>query len=88
VFNFALDSWELKPSLPRAFVPVETNLEHILRKRYVYDYRVFFNINICRNNLEDVKTRTECAHDHHIATDYDIILMRPLCSNRTSTSNT
>jgi MoaA/NifB/PqqE/SkfB family radical SAM enzyme len=72
VFNFALDSWELKPSLPKAFVPAQTNLEHILRKQYVYDYLVFFNINICRNNLEDVKLLTEYAHDHHIATDYHI----------------
>src|SRR6266576_7199811 len=72
VFNFALDSWALKPSLPKAFVPAQNNLEHILRKQYVYDYLVFFNINICRNNLEDVKLLTEYAHDHRLATDYHI----------------
>jgi MoaA/NifB/PqqE/SkfB family radical SAM enzyme len=72
VFNFALDSWELKPSLPKAFVPAQENLEHILRKQYVYDYMVFFNINICRNNLADVKMLTEYAHDHRIATDYHL----------------
>ena len=72
VFTFALDSWELKPSLPKAFIPSQTNLEHILRKQYVYDYLVFLNINICRNNLEDVKLLTEYAHDHRIATDYHI----------------
>ena len=72
VFNFALDSWELQPSLPKAFIPAQANLEHILRKQYVYDYLVFFNINICRNNLEDAKMLTEYAHDHHIATDYHI----------------
>lgn len=33
VFNFALDSWELKPSLPKAFVPAQKNLEHILQSR-------------------------------------------------------
>ena len=33
---------------------------------------VFLNINICRNNLEDVKRLTEWAHDHRIATDYHI----------------
>ncbi len=27
VFNFALDSWDLQPSLPKAFVPAEKNLE-------------------------------------------------------------
>jgi MoaA/NifB/PqqE/SkfB family radical SAM enzyme len=72
IFNFALDSWELQPSLPKAFIPAQANLEHILRKQYVYDYLVFFNINICRNNLEDVKMLTEYAHDHRIATDYHI----------------
>jgi MoaA/NifB/PqqE/SkfB family radical SAM enzyme len=72
VFNFALDSWDEKPSLPKAFVPVETNLRHLLRKQYVYDYLVFFNINICRNNLDDVRRLTEFAHEHRIATDYHI----------------
>ena len=72
VFNFAVDSWDLKPSLPKAFVPAKENLEHILRKQYVYGYMVFFNINICRNNLQDVRQLTDYAHDHRIATDYHI----------------
>jgi len=33
---------------------------------------LFFNINICRNNLEDVRMLTDFAHDHRIATDYHI----------------
>jgi MoaA/NifB/PqqE/SkfB family radical SAM enzyme len=72
VFNFALDSWDLKPSLPKALVPVQKNLEYLLRKQYVYGYMVFFNINICRNNLEDVIKITDYAHEHRIATDYHI----------------
>ena len=71
-FNFALDSWDLQPSLPKALVPARRNLEHILRKQYVHGYVVFFNINICRNNLEDVRKLTEYAHDHRVATDYHI----------------
>jgi len=35
-------------------------------------YLVFFNINICRNNMEDVRKLTEYAHEHRIATDYHI----------------
>jgi hypothetical protein len=31
-----------------------------------------FNINICRNNTEDVRKLTEYAHDHRVATDYHI----------------
>jgi MoaA/NifB/PqqE/SkfB family radical SAM enzyme len=72
VFNFALDAWDLKPGLPKALVPVRANLEHLLRKQYVYDYMVFFNINICRNNMEDVRQLTEYAHEHRIATDYHV----------------
>jgi MoaA/NifB/PqqE/SkfB family radical SAM enzyme len=72
VLNFALDAWEEKPSLPKALVPARKNLEYLLRKQYVYDYMVFFNMNICRNNTEDVRQLTEYARDHRIATDYHI----------------
>jgi hypothetical protein len=33
---------------------------------------VFFNINICRNNHDDVRKLTEYAHAHRLATDYHI----------------
>jgi MoaA/NifB/PqqE/SkfB family radical SAM enzyme len=72
VFNFALDAWDLKPGLPKAVVPAQKNLEYVLRKQYVYDYLVFFNINICRNNLEDVRMITEFARERRVATDYHI----------------
>ena len=72
IFNFALDAWDLKPSLPKALVPARSNLEHVMRKQYVYGYMLFFNINICRNNLDDVRMLTDFAHDHRIATDYHI----------------
>ena len=72
VFNFALDAWDQKPSLPKALVPVEKNLQYLLKKQYVYGYMVFFNMNICRNNTYDVRQLTEYAHNHRIATDYHI----------------
>jgi MoaA/NifB/PqqE/SkfB family radical SAM enzyme len=72
VFNFAVDSWDEKPGLPKAVVPVRKHLEHLLKKQYVYGYMVFFNINICRNNLDDVRQITEYAHANRIATDYHI----------------
>jgi len=72
VFNLALDAWDEKPGLPKALVPVESHFAHLLRKQYVYGYMVFFNINICRNNTEDVRQLTEYAYAHHIATDYHI----------------
>jgi MoaA/NifB/PqqE/SkfB family radical SAM enzyme len=72
VFNFALDAWEEKPGLPKALVPVQKNLEYLMRKQYPYGYMVFFNMNICRNNLDDIRRLTEYAHDHGLATDYHI----------------
>ena len=72
VYNFALDSWDEKPGLPKALVPVRKNLEYLIRKQYVYGYMVFFNINICRNNHEDVRQITEYAREHRLATDYHI----------------
>jgi pyruvate-formate lyase-activating enzyme len=72
VFNFAVDSWDEKPSLPKAVVPVRKHLEHLLKKQYVYGYMVFFNMNICRNNTLDIRQLAEYAHDHRIATDYHI----------------
>jgi MoaA/NifB/PqqE/SkfB family radical SAM enzyme len=72
VFNFALDAWDEKPSLPKACVPAKQNLEYLLRKQYAYGYMVFFNINICRNNHGDVKRLTEYARSRGVATDYHI----------------
>ena len=72
VFNFALDAWDEKPGLPKALVPAQRNLEHLIRKQYVYGYMVFFNMNICRNNLEDIRLLTEYAREHRLATDYHL----------------
>jgi len=72
VYNFALDTFDEKPSLPKALVPVRKNLEYLMRKQYVYGYMVFFNMNICRNNLEDIRTVTEYAREHRVATDYHL----------------
>lgn len=72
IFNVAIDSWEERESLPKAFVPIEKKIEHLLKKQYVHGYMVFFNINICRNNHNDVVLLTEWAHQHRIATDYHI----------------
>jgi MoaA/NifB/PqqE/SkfB family radical SAM enzyme len=72
VLNIAMDAWDVKPGLPKALVPIQKNVEHVLRKQYAYRYMVFFNINICRNNSEDVRQLTEYARQHRIATDYHI----------------
>jgi MoaA/NifB/PqqE/SkfB family radical SAM enzyme len=72
IFNFAMDAWDEKPGLPKALVPAQKNLEYMMRKQYVYGYMVFFNMNICRNNLEDIRLLTEYARERRLATDYHI----------------
>jgi MoaA/NifB/PqqE/SkfB family radical SAM enzyme len=71
-FNLAVDAVEEKSGLPKALAPIRSNFEYLVKKQYRYGYTVFFNINICRNNLEDVKALTEIAHEHKISTDYHI----------------
>jgi MoaA/NifB/PqqE/SkfB family radical SAM enzyme len=70
--NLAVDAWDVTPGLPKAMVPIRKNFDHLVRKQHKYGYTVFLNINICRNNLEDVRLLTELARDNNIATDYHI----------------
>jgi MoaA/NifB/PqqE/SkfB family radical SAM enzyme len=72
IFNFALDAWDEKPGLPKALVPARKNLEYLMRKQYVYGYMVFFNMNICRNNLDDIRLLTDHARENRVATDYHL----------------
>ena len=71
-FNFAVDAVDEKPGLPKALNPIRKQFEYLVRKQYRYGYTVFLNINICRNNLDDVKQLTEIARENRISTDYHI----------------
>jgi MoaA/NifB/PqqE/SkfB family radical SAM enzyme len=71
-FNFAVDAVEEKRGLPKALAPVRSYFNYLVKKQYQYGYNVFFNINICRNNMDDVKQLTEIAREHGIATDYHL----------------
>jgi len=70
--NLAVDAVDEKPGLPKALTPIRKNFDYLVRRQYGYGATLFFNINICRNNLDDVKALTEIAHDNGIATDYHI----------------
>jgi len=72
IVNFAVDAVEEKPGLPKALAPVRKYFDYLIQRQYRYGYSVFFNINICRNNMDDVKRLTEIAHENGIATDYHI----------------
>ncbi len=70
--NLAVDVVEEQKELPKALQPIRPYFDYLIKKQYVYDFSVFFNINITRINLDDVKQLTEIAHDNGIATDYHI----------------
>ncbi|HLI82879.1 MAG TPA: radical SAM protein [Bryobacteraceae bacterium] len=72
IFNLAVDVVDEKPGLPKALNPIRKHFDHLVKRQFRYGYSMFFNINICRNNTEDVKRLTEIAYEHHIATDYHI----------------
>jgi MoaA/NifB/PqqE/SkfB family radical SAM enzyme len=71
-FNLAVDAVDEKPGLPKALAPIRSYFDHLVRRQYRYGYTVFFNMNICRNNMDDIRQLTEIAREHRIATDYHI----------------
>src|ERR1700758_1373248 len=71
-FKLAVDAVDEKPGLPKALTPIRSYFEHLVKRQYRYGYTVFFNMNICRNNLDDIRQLTEIAREHRIATDYHI----------------
>ena len=70
--NLAVDSVEDREGLPKALNPIRPWFEYLIKKQYIYGFSVFFNINITRINIEDVKQLTQIAYDSGIATDYHI----------------
>ena len=70
--NFAVDAIKEKPGLPKALEHVRENLDYLVRRQYRYGYTVFFNTNICRTNIDDVKQLVEIAHDYGISITFHI----------------
>jgi MoaA/NifB/PqqE/SkfB family radical SAM enzyme len=71
-FNLAVDALDIKPGLPKALAPIRPHFDHLVKRQYRYGYTVFFNMNICRNNMDDIRALTDIAREHRIATDYHI----------------
>jgi hypothetical protein len=67
-----VDSIEERRELPKGSEPHPPAVRLFDREADVYGFSVFFNINITRLNLNDVRELTEIAHDVGIATDYHI----------------
>jgi MoaA/NifB/PqqE/SkfB family radical SAM enzyme len=70
--NFAVDCINEKPGLPKAFEHVASQFEYLVKRQYRYGYTVFFNTNICRTNIDDVKRLVEIAHDHGISMTFHV----------------
>ena len=70
--NFAVDTIKEKPGLPKAFEHVRANFDHLVRRQYRYGYTVFFNTNICRTNIDDVKELATIAHENGISITFHI----------------
>ena len=72
VVNLAIDAVDLKPGLPKALVPIRKHFDYLIKHQFRYGYSVFININICGNNMDDVRELTEIAHENGVATDYHV----------------
>lgn len=70
--NLAVDCIAPRKGLPKALLNIEPQFRYLVEQQSKYGYLLFFNINICRNNLKDVKLLTEIAHQNRIGTDYHL----------------
>ena len=70
--NLAVDCIYPKRGLPKALIPIEPQFRYLVERKKKYGYLLFFNINICRTNIKDVKLLTEIARVNRIGTDYHL----------------
>jgi MoaA/NifB/PqqE/SkfB family radical SAM enzyme len=70
--NLAIDCVAPRKGLPKALLSIEPQFRYLVERQKKYGYLLFFNINICRTNIKDVKLLTEIAHQNKIGTDYHL----------------
>jgi len=70
--NLAVDCIAPRKGLPKALLAIEPQFRYLVERQKNYGYLVFFNINICRTNINDVRLLTEIAHQNRIGTDYHL----------------
>ncbi|HOL05919.1 MAG TPA: radical SAM protein [Syntrophorhabdaceae bacterium] len=70
--NLAVDTIAPRKGLPKALLAIEPQFRYLVERQKKYGYLLFFNINICRTNIKDVKLLTEIAHENNIGTDYHL----------------
>jgi MoaA/NifB/PqqE/SkfB family radical SAM enzyme len=70
--NLAVDCVTPRKGLPKALLSIEPQFRYLVEQQKKYGYLLFFNINICKTNIKDVKVLTEIAHQNHVGTDYHL----------------
>lgn len=70
--NLAVDCIAPRKGLPKALLAIEPQFRYLVKRQKKYGYILFFNINICRSNIKDVRMLTEIAHQNRIGTDYHL----------------
>jgi len=70
--NLAVDCISPRKGLPKALLNIEPQFRYLVERQKEYGYLLFFNINICRNNIKDVRLLTEIAHQNDMGTDYHL----------------
>ena len=70
--NLAVDCIAPRKGLPKALLNIEPQFRYLVERQKKYGYLLFFNMNICRTNIKDVKMLTEIAHQNRIGTDYHL----------------
>lgn len=71
--NLAVDCVAPRKGLPKALLAIEPQFRYLVQQQKKHGFIIFFNINICRTNLKDVRLLTEIAHQNGIGTDYHLI---------------
>ncbi|MDH4226967.1 MAG: radical SAM protein [Deltaproteobacteria bacterium] len=70
--NLAVDCVKATKGMPKALMSIEPQFRYLLERQKKYNYILFFNINICKTNIKDVRLLTEIARVHNIGTDYHL----------------
>ena len=70
--NLAVDCVAPRKGLPKALLAIEPQFRYLVGQQKKYGFIIFFNINICRTNIKDVRMLTEIARMNGIGTDYHL----------------
>ena len=71
--NLAVDTIKEKPGLAKALEPIRPYFDYLLKVQKKYQIATFFNVCICRTNMEEVKELTRMAKDLDIGIDFHIV---------------